>query len=438
MSIRQFLDDLGVAYESGVPSPILCDNQAAIESVHNPTHKTRAKHIDIAFNFIRDEIHEGTISVSYVPTNDNLADVLTKPLNTIKHHRLGGSILVLLYLINGLFAIDAFNFFILYGSISLVDFVTLDVMGNPSSLVSTNQCCTTIVRQPLLASLVFQLRIELKPEPWLDSDWNPPSSVITPIGTMLHQLPNLIGLELQVLGAPLTRILSDCPFSLRTFSCDTCDPRPLHQFFTEQPELTELHLVGPTQPVGSFFLNHHHAVNLRKVSGTLDVVASIVGGRPIEEIKIVDVFLNTEMLRTRINFLAASISTIKVFRVVTLICQSSMIEVIAKHLPEIEVLGLHVQAPSDPHISYVNLLDSMAPIIAMLPCLEKLDVCGTDEYEHELWLEHLTQEQQLLQTWSSMSNILSYVRFPTGAEWLRHNGAWTYIHTTSNLDKVEL
>lgn len=74
----------------------------------------------------------------------------------------------------------------------------------------------------------------------------------------------------------------------------------------------------------------------------------------------------------------------------------------------------------------------------MLPCLEKLDVCGTDEYEHELWLEHLTQEQQLLQTWSSMSNILSYVRFPTGAEWLRHNGAWTYIHTTSNLDKVEL
>ncbi|KAB5587292.1 Copia protein [Ceratobasidium theobromae] len=93
MSIRQFLDDLGVAYKSSVPSPILCDNQAAIESVHNPTHKTHAKHIDIAFNFIHDEIHKGTISVSYVPTNDNLADVLTKLLNTIKHHRLGGSIL---------------------------------------------------------------------------------------------------------------------------------------------------------------------------------------------------------------------------------------------------------------------------------------------------------------------------------------------------------
>ncbi|KAB5587551.1 Copia protein [Ceratobasidium theobromae] len=93
MSIRQFLDDLGIAYESGVPSPILCNNQATIESVHNPTHKTRAKHINIAFNFICNEIHKGTISVSYMPTNDNLADMLTKPLNTIKHHRLGGSIL---------------------------------------------------------------------------------------------------------------------------------------------------------------------------------------------------------------------------------------------------------------------------------------------------------------------------------------------------------
>ncbi|KAB5588690.1 Copia protein [Ceratobasidium theobromae] len=93
MSIHQFLDDLGVAYESGIPSPILCDNQAAIESVHNPTHKTCAKHINIAFNFIHDEIHKGTISISYVPTNDNLTNMLTKPLNTIKHHRLGGSIL---------------------------------------------------------------------------------------------------------------------------------------------------------------------------------------------------------------------------------------------------------------------------------------------------------------------------------------------------------
>lgn len=170
---------------------------------------------------------------------------------------------------------------------------------------------------------------------------------------MLRQLPNLVQLELRVLGASLVDILANSPFSLKIFSCDTCDPRPLHGFLVRQPELTELHLVGPTQPVGSFLLDDRHGRNLRKLSGTLDVVAAIVPGRPIEDIRIVDAFLSTEMIRTRVHLLATSSATIKVFRVVTVICQSSMVELIAEHLPDIEVLGLHVLAPSDRHIPYV-------------------------------------------------------------------------------------
>ncbi|KAJ1304120.1 hypothetical protein OPQ81_008522 [Rhizoctonia solani] len=73
--------------------PIFCDNQAAIKAVHNPTHKTRTKHIDIAFNFIRDEIHEGRLSVSFIPMKDNLADILTKPLNYNQHWYLSNSLL---------------------------------------------------------------------------------------------------------------------------------------------------------------------------------------------------------------------------------------------------------------------------------------------------------------------------------------------------------
>jgi hypothetical protein len=173
------------------------------------------------------------------------------------------------------------------------------------------------------------------------------------MGTMLRQLPNLVQLELRVLGSSLTDILFDCPFSLKSFSCDTCDPRPLHDFLVRQSELTELHLVGPTQPVGSFILDRRYGRKLRKVSGTLDVVASATPGRPVEEVQIVDAFLNTEMIRTRIHLLKASAAIIKVFRVVTVICQASMIEAIAENLPEIEVLGLHVLAPSDRHIPYV-------------------------------------------------------------------------------------
>lgn len=41
LSIQQFLDNLGVTYNSNTATPILCDNQAAIKAIHNPTHKTR-------------------------------------------------------------------------------------------------------------------------------------------------------------------------------------------------------------------------------------------------------------------------------------------------------------------------------------------------------------------------------------------------------------
>jgi hypothetical protein len=93
LSIRQFLDELGIKYNKSVASPIFCDNQAAIEAIHNPMHKTRAKHIDIAYNFIRNEIHEQKISITFIPTCDNLADSLTKPLNYNQHWFLNNSIL---------------------------------------------------------------------------------------------------------------------------------------------------------------------------------------------------------------------------------------------------------------------------------------------------------------------------------------------------------
>ncbi|KAB5589019.1 Copia protein [Ceratobasidium theobromae] len=93
ISIRQFLNELGIRYETPVASPIFCDNQAVIEAVHNPTHKTRAKHIDIAYNFIHNEIYNQKVSVSFIPTRDNLADALTKPLAPMQHYYLTDSFL---------------------------------------------------------------------------------------------------------------------------------------------------------------------------------------------------------------------------------------------------------------------------------------------------------------------------------------------------------
>ena len=45
----------------------------------------RTKHIDVRHHFIRDCIKPGKLNISYTPTADMLADVLTKPLGKIKH-----------------------------------------------------------------------------------------------------------------------------------------------------------------------------------------------------------------------------------------------------------------------------------------------------------------------------------------------------------------
>jgi hypothetical protein len=76
-------------------------------------------------------------------------------------------------------------------------------------------------------------------------------------------------------------------------------------------------------------------------------------------------------------------------------------------------------------------------VIAILPHIKVLDAYGTDEYEHAHWLEHLVKEKSLLEIWSSVSSTLSYVKFPTGAEWSRREGYWTHVHAKPNLYLVE-
>lgn len=46
----------------------------------NPVQHSRMKHIAIDLHFVRDLTSKGRLSVSYVRTEDQLADLLTKPL----------------------------------------------------------------------------------------------------------------------------------------------------------------------------------------------------------------------------------------------------------------------------------------------------------------------------------------------------------------------
>ncbi|KAH9727210.1 retrovirus-related pol polyprotein from transposon RE1 [Citrus sinensis] len=61
--------------------PVLhCDNKSAEALASNPKYHSRTKHIELDLHFVRDHIAQNKVHVSHVPSCDQVADVLTKPL----------------------------------------------------------------------------------------------------------------------------------------------------------------------------------------------------------------------------------------------------------------------------------------------------------------------------------------------------------------------
>ena len=84
--LRSFLIEIG-RLAANYTVPLLIDNQSAIALIKNPEHHERTKHIAVRYHFTRDAYDEGTFLPEYVPTGDQVADVLTKALAREKHHR---------------------------------------------------------------------------------------------------------------------------------------------------------------------------------------------------------------------------------------------------------------------------------------------------------------------------------------------------------------
>jgi hypothetical protein len=60
---------------------INCDNTSAINISKNPVPHSRTKHIDIRHHFLRDLVESEVVSLSFIPTENQLVDILTKPLD---------------------------------------------------------------------------------------------------------------------------------------------------------------------------------------------------------------------------------------------------------------------------------------------------------------------------------------------------------------------
>ena len=76
--LRQLLGDLG--YRLDEPTTIYEDNMGCIALSNNPVFHKRTKHIDIRYHFVRERVESGVIEIRYLPTNQQLADIFTKPL----------------------------------------------------------------------------------------------------------------------------------------------------------------------------------------------------------------------------------------------------------------------------------------------------------------------------------------------------------------------
>jgi hypothetical protein len=81
--LRQLFEELRV--ERKGPMLIRCDNQSAMALCKDSKFHARTKHIDIRYHYIREQVANQKLKVTYIPSTSNTADIFTKPLPRKTH-----------------------------------------------------------------------------------------------------------------------------------------------------------------------------------------------------------------------------------------------------------------------------------------------------------------------------------------------------------------
>jgi hypothetical protein len=75
--------------------PLLYDNESVVKLTNNPVQHARTKHIDVRHHFIRDHQQKVDICIESVGTDDQLADIFTKPLDEKRFCKLSNELNIL-------------------------------------------------------------------------------------------------------------------------------------------------------------------------------------------------------------------------------------------------------------------------------------------------------------------------------------------------------
>ena len=77
--MQKLLHDYGIRQEY---LTIYCDNTSVINISKNPVQHSRTKHIEIWHHFIKELVEDGTLTLKFIHTDDQKADLFTKPLDS--------------------------------------------------------------------------------------------------------------------------------------------------------------------------------------------------------------------------------------------------------------------------------------------------------------------------------------------------------------------
>ncbi|MCO5558645.1 hypothetical protein L7F22_012231 [Adiantum nelumboides] len=77
--LRWLLPYIGVGQETA--TTIYTDNQSALAVARNLVFHACTKHIEMHYHYVKERLSIGEISLAYVSTRDNLADLFTKALS---------------------------------------------------------------------------------------------------------------------------------------------------------------------------------------------------------------------------------------------------------------------------------------------------------------------------------------------------------------------
>uniref|UniRef100_A0A251U342 Uncharacterized protein n=1 Tax=Helianthus annuus TaxID=4232 RepID=A0A251U342_HELAN len=77
--LRSLLRELGLVNHSPT---LWCDNLGATYLSANPVFHARTKHVEVDYHFVREQVTKGKLNVKFISTDDQIADVFTKPLSS--------------------------------------------------------------------------------------------------------------------------------------------------------------------------------------------------------------------------------------------------------------------------------------------------------------------------------------------------------------------